>query len=67
MLGMADEHISYGAVINPEVGPIGLEDAQWRSRPMRLRPQGAHQVRNQGIRGIGLPDPGRRLKLVISS
>jgi hypothetical protein len=55
MLGMADEHISYGAVINPEVGPMA-----WKTRNGGLGLCGcAGRARSgfeSGIRGIGQPD-----------
>jgi hypothetical protein len=52
---MADEHISYGIVINPEVDPMA-----WNTRnegfAYAAAPAGRAPASNPGIRGIGLPD-----------
>jgi hypothetical protein len=61
MLGMADEHISYGAVINPEVGPMA-----WKTRKGGVGLCGcARWARSRfGIRGSegSVSLTGRRLK-----
>ena len=66
MLGMADEHISYGAVINPEVGPTAWKTHNGGLGLCRLRRQGALRLRSKGSEG-SVSLTRRRLKLEISS